>query len=228
MFQAPDREDQAGFVTTRHEFLAQLHELLQPRHYLEIGVQTGYSLRLAKCPAIGIDPYPNYEFIWNAPPNITFYQMLSNHYFESEGVTTPKEDLVFIDGDHRIEQVIQDFANVEHYCCHAETLVVLDDVLPYTQAMGSRTMKAGDWSGDAWKIHPILLELRSDLDMVLVDVEPAGLLLVSGPWNIPSVSMEWSNISEFWIEDMEVPEAVIHRHTAYTPDEAIQWVKHGT
>jgi hypothetical protein len=30
-------------MTTRHEFLQQLHELIQPKVYLEIGVQHGWS-----------------------------------------------------------------------------------------------------------------------------------------------------------------------------------------
>jgi len=47
-------------VQTRHEFLAELHRRLQPRTYLEIGVQHGYSLALAgpDTVTIGIDPEP--------------------------------------------------------------------------------------------------------------------------------------------------------------------------
>ena len=40
----------------RHELLAALHAQLQPRNYLEIGIDTGVSLALSRVPSIGIDP----------------------------------------------------------------------------------------------------------------------------------------------------------------------------
>jgi len=38
----------------RHELLKSLHELLDPRSYLEIGVSTGRSLTLSRTRTIGV------------------------------------------------------------------------------------------------------------------------------------------------------------------------------
>lgn len=46
---------------TLHGFLQTLHSTIVPRTYLEIGVFRGESLRLALCPAVGIDPAPVIE-----------------------------------------------------------------------------------------------------------------------------------------------------------------------
>ncbi len=205
--------------TTRHEFLARLHQVLQPKRYLEIGVQDGHSLKLASCPAIGIDPHAK-RGLESQIPNATIHRIPSDEFFAPMPSSLYTEsDLVFIDGDHLIEQVCRDFENVERWCCHPGTLVVLDDVLPYNQGMGSRTPCQGDWSGDAWKIWYILDAQRSGLDMRLVDVAPAGLLLVRG-MELPTPANPLTN----WM-DCEVPEEVLARSWAVSPDEAIEWVK---
>ena len=40
------------------ELLSELHRVLEPRSYLEVGVRHGKSLELASCPAVGVDPVP--------------------------------------------------------------------------------------------------------------------------------------------------------------------------
>lgn len=211
----------------RHVFLGELHRTLQPKSYLEIGVQDGHSLKLASCPAIGIDPHAARE-LESQIPNAAIYRMTSDKFFEAliVGGLIPglspvfRINLAFIDGDHLIEQVCRDFENVERYCCHPGTLVVFDDVLPYSQGMGARTPCQGDWSGDAWKIWYILNDQHSGLDMRLVNVTPAGLLLVRGmvPENIALAYEEWQLVDA-------VPEEVLARSWAVSPDEAIEWVK---
>jgi hypothetical protein len=44
-----------------HDFLRNMHKTIAPRTYLEVGVFRGDSLRLALCPAVGIDPAPAVE-----------------------------------------------------------------------------------------------------------------------------------------------------------------------
>ena len=37
-------------------FLQAAHDRIQPASYLEIGIDKGHSLALARCPSLGIDP----------------------------------------------------------------------------------------------------------------------------------------------------------------------------
>ena len=41
---------------SRHDLLRELHQQIQPRTYLEIGVSNGQSLSLSRARSIGIDP----------------------------------------------------------------------------------------------------------------------------------------------------------------------------
>lgn len=170
-------------MTTRHEFLSQLHDLLKPKVYLEIGVQHGWSLQLSKAPiSIGVDPQP----IISVPleDHHAVVKMTSDDYFAEDwgspgpsGAVSPI-DLAFIDGMHLAEFAWRDFVHVTEYC-HAGSVVVFDDVLPTTQEMAAREMCPGDWTGDVWKVF---YELRYITNFVLqlVDTAPTGTLVVTG------------------------------------------------
>ena len=69
---------------TRYEFLASLHALLEPKVYLEIGVQYGASLVQAVDAdvAYGVDPEPLIEFTANNRPNQHIFAMTSDAFFE--------------------------------------------------------------------------------------------------------------------------------------------------
>lgn len=175
---------------TRHEFLQTLHELLQPKVYLEIGVQHGWSLQLSKAAlSIGVDPNPLISVpqikhqmqgeVRIAP--ITSDEFFANHDETSTGVFTSRPiDLAFIDGMHLVENALRDFANVEKYS-HDRSVIVFDDVLPTTVAMATREQCPGDWTGDVWRVYDILRERRPDLVLLLVDTQPTGVLVVMKP-----------------------------------------------
>jgi len=170
-------------MTTRHEFLSQLHELLKPTQYLEIGVQHGWSLQLSQAPFnIGVDPAPliTREQL-NVPGEVILAKMTSDVFFDEyiqPDLNFGPIDLAFIDGMHLAEFAWRDFLNVAKYC-HAGSVVVFDDVLPYTQEMAAREICPGDWTGDVWKVY---YELRRETDYViqLVDTAPTGTLVVTG------------------------------------------------
>lgn len=223
----------------RHLFLAALHNLLQPRGYVEIGVQTGASLRLAQCPALGIDPA--LRLAYPLPPTARLAQMTSDEFFAlpestQRGMGLPEHvDLAFIDGLHLHEQALRDFANVERLA-NERTVVVFDDVLPRSQAEAVRDpagpgsaakvstgeVAYGDWTGDVWKVHRILVE-RMELTLTLVDTQPTGVLLVSGldPDNGP----RWQPIP--WAGGDEVPAYVLKREYAVAPEEALSLIAEG-
>jgi hypothetical protein len=55
--------------------LARLHHVLRPCSYLEIGVSTGETLRLATCDSIGVDPTLNITSnVIGSKPRCFFYQ----------------------------------------------------------------------------------------------------------------------------------------------------------
>jgi hypothetical protein len=214
-------------VVTRHEFLAELHALLQPRGYLEIGVQHGYSLRLAGCPAVGVDPNP----LISVPvgPNTTIKATTSDAYFAAakpDHLPFPALDLAFIDGMHLYEYALRDFIGVERLA-HSGTVVVFDDVLPRNQHEAARQQCPGDWTGDVWRVEPVLQAWRPDLRVTLVDTQPTGVLVV---YNLDPgsgvLAAEYDEIVQHWpLEDAPVPAHVLHRSAAVTADEAIAQIR---
>lgn len=200
-------------MTERHEFLAMLHKLLVPKVYLELGVQYGHSLKLASAAelAIGVDPEP----LIDPTNNQMIYRCSSNDFFTYYADPGLWINMAFIDGSHLFEDVLKDFINVEAHS-YPDTVIVFDDVLPYTQEMTSRTMVPGHWTGDAWKVAPVLKEHRPDLHIMLVDTEPTGTMVVwgtSGKGALDLVSRYHDLVDEYR-DRSNVPESVLKRTEA--------------
>lgn len=212
-------------VTTRHELLTALHDLLRPITYLETGVQYGASLNLAihSSLAIGIDPNP----LTGERFNQKIYRMLSDDYFVYHMAPEERVDFAFIDGSHLVEDALRDFINIELHS-HGKTVVVFDDVLPLNTDMTSRTMIPGHWTGDVWKIVPILRQYRPDLKLVLVDTEPTGTLVVLNlnRYN-KTLPLQYSQAIDGMTEAaiLPVPEEILNRQTALPPDLALHTVE---
>jgi len=220
-------------MTTRHEFLAQLHELLIPRMYLEIGVHTGGSLALARtdedddCTAWGVDPDPLSP---HRPlrRNETVFNVTSDEFFRERA---PREnwpaDLAFIDGMHLWEYALRDFLNIEQHFSHTDTVVVFDDVLPYNAEIASRTQPpGGDWTGDVWRVWQALVDLRPDLYMMLVDTFPTGSLVV---WGLKSIvdndKIYKQAVQRYGFDDIPPPPSILSREGAVSAERAIQILK---
>lgn len=165
----------------RLETLASIHRDLTPSLYLEIGVRTGNSLRLARCPSVGVDPVPALKSKVAASKNLKMFQCTSDDFFEYENKTFRKNapDLVLIDGKHLFEFALRDFMNAERIA-PAHGLVVIDDIFPNHVRQGSRSRQTKVWAGDVWKLHAILKKYRSDLHLLPIDTAPTGMLLVAG------------------------------------------------
>jgi hypothetical protein len=165
----------------KHAVLAHVHERLEPEQYLEIGVSTGVSLRLARCPAIGIDPAPQVPRAVLADW-MQLIPLTSDRYFDRVRrgrATPPVPDLVFIDGMHLIESVLRDLANVERLA-RPSTLVVIDDIYPCHPTQALRQRVSGAWTGDVWKVVELLRTHRPDLTLLPLQAYTTGLLLVAG------------------------------------------------
>lgn len=203
-------------VMSRHEFLANLHGILQPMLYFEVGVQYGDSLRLAKDAtfALGVDPAP---LVMDLAANMAVVTDTSDHFFvnTADWMLPLPIELAFIDGDHRWEFAARDFLNIEQYLStNNPAMVVFDDVLPYTVEMASREMVPGHWTGDVWKVYYWLKEHRPDINIRLVDVDPTGIMVC---WGMdPSLApgpFELTDAEEFLYDD-DPPTEILTRSIA--------------
>lgn len=162
-------------------FLTAVHELLQPRKYLEIGVREGRSLALARCPAVGIDPF--YAIAAELSNHVTLYRTTSDEYFarpEPLAVTGGVPfDLSFIDGLHLFEFAFRDFLNAERHSSR-RGVIIFDDVLPRSVDEAARERHTVSWTGDVYPMLAVLAHYRPELIVLPVATQPTGLLLVLG------------------------------------------------
>jgi hypothetical protein len=167
------------------DVLRRLHELLRPRCYLEIGVETGATLSLAQAAqrVIGIDPERSKLRSELVPANARVFHETSDAFFARH---TPGQllgdqrlDLAFIDGMHWFEFALRDFINVEAWS-QPDACVVLHDCLPVLPLTASRERLTKFWVGDVWKVVCILRELRPELSVKIVTTAPSGLCVVRG------------------------------------------------
>lgn len=162
--------------------MALIHRRKRPRTYLEIGVWSGRSLRLARpgTLAVGIDPAP--EITEELPRHIRIFRETSDRFFATRDVNREFDglpiDLVFIDGFHHFEYALRDFINATRYCA-PDALVVLHDVLPHDARMAARTRETQAWTGDVWKVIPALQKYAPKLRVTTFDTLPTGLCVVS-------------------------------------------------
>jgi cephalosporin hydroxylase len=198
--------------------LATIHRLLSPAFYLEIGVNRGRSLQLAKGRAVGVDPA--YKLDIQLPPSTTFVNATSDDFFDSakELLAGDAPDLVFIDGMHLFENALRDFINAERVAAR-HGLIVIDDVIPNHPAQAARQRRTMRWTGDVWKLRAILGRYRPDLRMLALDTSPVGMLMVAGLDAANRVlSAEYASIVRAYRRITEPPPTAFSREGAVSPD----------
>lgn len=173
------------------DFLQLLNQQLAPRSYLEIGTDEGNSLARMTCDAIAVDPLLAVSRnVFAGKRRVLFCQMSSDEFFHEHDVRAffPRGvDLAFLDGMHRFEYLLRDFINIEAVV-HPRSLVLMHDCLPLNGRMARRSFVRGPaeeggnalaWTGDVWKMLPILKQYRPDLRIHVLDCPPTGLIAVS-------------------------------------------------
>ena len=175
--------------------LQRLHATLQPKTYLEIGVSQGHSLALARCRSIAVDPAfqitPEHLHAVISKPSMHFFETTSDDFFASHSprrIFGRPVDIAFLDGMHRCEFLLRDFANVERHC-KKNSVVVLHDCLPVEPAIAHRAPseprkviqehRATWWAGDVWRTSLLLRRRRPDLSLTVLDSNPTGLVLIT-------------------------------------------------
>jgi hypothetical protein len=167
--------------------LARLHEQLRPRTYLEVGAWKGASLRLSSCASLAVDlDFQLEEGVVGRKPLLALHQSTSDSFFQHYDPTDilgGRVDFAFIDALHIFENVLRDFMGTER-SCRPEAAIAIDDVCPLDFFMARATLvpdrpqptkHEGAWTGDVWKIVPVLREYRPDIELVCLDARPAGL-----------------------------------------------------
>lgn len=159
--------------------LRELHEILQPHLYVEIGVRKGTSLGLCQGRAVGIDPAPHPD-LQLRNPEARFFRCTSDDFFFFQGKDAFPEraQMAFIDGMHLSEFVLRDFMNVER-CMSLDGVIVIDDVLPNHPIQAQRERSSKIWTGDVWRFAERLEQLRPKLKLTWLDTDPSGLLIIS-------------------------------------------------
>jgi predicted O-methyltransferase YrrM len=202
-----------------HAVLSDLHTIIQPRGYIEIGARKGASLALATAPSIAIDPAPE---LAEQCENVTLYTCTSDDffYFHADTAIHHPIDFAFIDGLHLAEFVYRDFINLERIM-EAGGVIVIDDVLPNHPIQASRERKSRVWTGDVWRFAQFLAEKRPDLRMTWFDTEPTGLLVISNL--APENRLLWDQYNPLVRALSEsaaqaVPEFLLTRQHALAPD----------
>jgi hypothetical protein len=172
------------------DYLKQIHQVWKPSSYLEIGVDTGVTLALAECRTVAVDP----EFRLQGNPigrRVETYlvQLKSDEFFAQRNLKTyfpDGIDFAFLDGMHHFEYLLRDVFNTEKYS-HKKTIIALHDCYPVNVEMANRETNFAHrndaitriwWTGDVWKLLPILRDFRHDLDVSILDCPPTGLVVI--------------------------------------------------
>lgn len=206
----------------RHDLLAALHARLQPRNYLEIGIDAGASLALSRVPSIGIDPA--FSVVHPIDCEVQLVRSTSDDYFREHNPTDKfggnPLDLAFIDGMHLAEFALRDFIYVESYSSRT-SVIVFDDMLPRNVVEAARDRQTVAWTGDVFKVAHVLRQLRPDIVVLEIDTQPTGVVVVLLPDARSSLLGEnYEAIEAAMVEDadpQEVPDRVLRRTEALDP-----------
>lgn len=172
------------------DFLSRFAVACGARNYFEIGVNIGKSLRRIDLPSIGIDPkFVFRDDVMAGKPELHLYQLTSDEYFRTrrpEAHFPDGVDIAFLDGMHLFEYLLRDLINIEKSTSDGG-VIFLHDCLPINAEMAERDRRPGQrqdlelksyWTGDVWKLVPILARLRPDLEVVYLDCAPTGLVMI--------------------------------------------------
>jgi hypothetical protein len=163
--------------------LSRIHRELRPATYVEIGVETGQSLVLAQpgTACVGIDPQPQLRH--RLPPTTRVFAKTSDAFFAGHDLSMElggrTVNLAFLDGMHEFSYTLRDFINVERYCTPDSTCLA-HDCYPLDERTAAYPRATKFWSGNTWKLIPILKKYRPDLRIHTIAAAPTGLAMIRG------------------------------------------------
>ena len=98
-------------------------------------------------------------------------------------------------------------------------LIVIDDIFPCHPVQAHRRRRSGSWTGDAWKLLPVLRQIRPDLTLLCLNAHTTGLLLIAGLDAANSALAEaYPELVRQYRPIVEPPPEVLARHGAIPSD----------
>jgi hypothetical protein len=165
-------------------FLDELHQKMVFDWYLEIGCRAGRTFAPVRGNTIAVDPFFKAEGnIITAKRRLFVFQETSDDFYSTGFLKKNGIELSFsfLDGMHLFEFLLRDFMNTEANST-ADGVIALHDCVPFHAGMLTRdldNLPRGPWTGDVWKLIPILQAYRPDLKITVLNCRPTGLVLVS-------------------------------------------------
>ena len=157
---------------------------------MKLALDLAYHLAATIGHAIAIDPSFKLDIVeWSTKPGIHLFETTSDDFFaaqDANAILGGAIDMIFIDGMHLSEFVLRDFVNVERLCRPGST-IILHDAVPLNFEMTERVRRhalrmdkafAGTWTGDVWRLIPLLQRERPDLTIQVDRMPPTGLVLI--------------------------------------------------
>lgn len=152
--------------------MIELFKLFLPNIYVEIGILRGYTFNalapLAK-KAIGVDI--NILPSVNLAPNVHLFSMTSETF---AAAWTDPIDILFIDADHRHDEVLADFDRLSPFVVD-NGLIFLHDTHPVTRGLLREGFCSNAWKA-AQEIHKS--EKYADWEIVTLPGPWAGLSII--------------------------------------------------
>jgi hypothetical protein len=157
----------------RFDVLNLLARTIGAKRYLEIGVSDGENMRKVHiAERWGVDPKP---LLPGVAASTVFIPNTSDFFFAKIAPEVGKFDLVFIDGDHRAEQVCREVKAALPLLTE-KGVILLHDCNPHTEAMQEVPHRTGwNWTGDVWKA---VARLRAEGEFVHVIPADFGIGIV--------------------------------------------------
>lgn len=190
-------------------FLTWLHSEVLFDWYLEIGCRNGESFAPVRSKTIAVDPFFRASInIIGQKPALHVFQSTSDDFFASgflqrNGIRLGAS---FLDGMHLFEFLLRDFIGTEA-ASDPKGVIMMHDLVPHNFGMTTRDLTSirGAWTGDVWKLLPILQRWRPDLMLTMLNLRPTGVLCVSNlsPGNRVLQDNYDAIVAEFMDQDIE-------------------------
>src|SRR5260221_3062447 len=152
-----ERTPVADAAPLRWDIINHVAQAIRAERYLEIGVSDGSCLRQIQVKERwGVDPSPDTEGVKAAT---VYVPKTSDDFFAELAERAGRFDLIFIDGDHRADQVYREVTSAIQLLT-PRGIILLHDCNPHTEEMQEVPLRSGyQWTGDVWKA---IARLRSE------------------------------------------------------------------